>query len=225
MTRRIEDRFHDEMLRLYKSAGEETGYWARRFLQQVKRVGGLPAAKKWLRPTTKPPDGLWKLAELGRLDLSLETLVCRPQWSALFTPEERQVAESRLEQVASLCCAEEVADATGFFEGAIRQITVNAYERNQAARSKCIKHHGLNCSVCDFNFESFYGPLAKHFIHVHHIKPLRGIGAKYEVDPIADLRPVCPNCHAVIHLGGKTRSIEEVKVLVKKARARRRSLQ
>jgi hypothetical protein len=31
------------------------------------------------------------------------------------------------------------------------------------------------------------------------------------VDPVADLRPVCPNCHAVIHLGGACRSIDEVR--------------
>ena len=38
-----------------------------------------------------------------------------------------------------------------------------------------------------------------------------------EVDPVADLRPVCPNCHAVIHLGGACRTIEEVRRLLKSA--------
>jgi len=35
---------------------------------------------------------------------------------------------------------------------------------------------------------------------VHHLVPISKIGKKYRVDPIKDLRPVCPNCHAVIHL-------------------------
>ncbi|MBF2077835.1 MAG: HNH endonuclease [Synechococcales cyanobacterium T60_A2020_003] len=59
-------------------------------------------------------------------------------------------------------------------------------------------------------FEEKFGSSAQGFIQVHHLKPLSEIQVEYEVDPIADLRPVCPNCHAMIHLGGKTRSIEEV---------------
>jgi predicted HNH restriction endonuclease len=43
---------------------------------------------------------------------------------------------------------------------------------------------------------------------------LSEIGAEYQVDPVVDLRPVCQNCHAVIHLGGQTRSIEEVRQLL-----------
>jgi len=34
------------------------------------------------------------------------------------------------------------------------------------------------------------------------------------VDPVKDLRPVCPNCHAVIHLRGGCLSIEEVQELI-----------
>jgi predicted HNH restriction endonuclease len=68
--------------------------------------------------------------------------------------------------------------------------------------------------VCGFNFGESYGPVAEGLIHVHHLKPISEIGAQYQVDPVADLWPVCPNCHAVIHFGGKTRTIEEVKELL-----------
>ncbi|RME44545.1 MAG: HNH endonuclease, partial [Chloroflexi bacterium] len=44
-----------------------------------------------------------------------------------------------------------------------------------------------------------YGELGKGFIHVHHVIPLSEIDSRYEVDPINDLCPVCPNCHAMIH--------------------------
>jgi 5-methylcytosine-specific restriction protein A len=40
------------------------------------------------------------------------------------------------------------------------------------------------------------------------------------VDPIADLRPVCPNCHAVIHLNKQPFTIEDVQAMVKRSRAR-----
>jgi 5-methylcytosine-specific restriction protein A len=68
--------------------------------------------------------------------------------------------------------------------------------------------------MCGLNFGAVYGSLAEGFIHVHHVKPLSEISAEYEVDPIADLRPVCPNCHAVIHLGGQCRSTEEGRQLL-----------
>jgi hypothetical protein len=31
------------------------------------------------------------------------------------------------------------------------------------------------------------------FLHVHHLRELAALGKEYEVDPITDLRPVCPN--------------------------------
>jgi predicted HNH restriction endonuclease len=109
--------------------------------------------------------------------------------------------------------AEEVTRA-GLVEGEVCQVVINAYERNPIARSRCIAHYGPSCVVCGFNFGAVYGPLAEGFIHVHHVKPMSEIGAAYEVDPVADLRPVCPNCHAVIHLGGECRSIEAVRQLL-----------
>jgi predicted HNH restriction endonuclease len=78
-------------------------------------------------------------------------------------------------------------------------------------------HYGSTCAAYGFNFGVVYGELAKGFIHVHHIKQLSEIGEEYEVDPIADLRPVCPNCHEVLHLGGKCRTIEEAKSLLEAA--------
>jgi 5-methylcytosine-specific restriction protein A len=97
-----------------------------------------------------------------------------------------------------------------FAEGSVRRVMVNAYERNPAARAACIQHYGASCAVCGFDFASTYGSFAAGFIHVHHTRPLSQIGREYQVDPVEDLRPVCPNCHAAIHIGGVTRSIEEL---------------
>jgi predicted HNH restriction endonuclease len=108
----------------------------------------------------------------------------------------------------------EIANSSNLIEGAVRQITVNAYERNPEAKKQCLQYYGTTCLVCGFSFGAVYGPLADGFIHVHHVKPLSEIGQEYEVDPVADLRPVCPNCHALIHLGGECRSIEDVRRLV-----------
>jgi hypothetical protein len=111
-------------------------------------------------------------------------------------------------------CAEEIDLSDGpFVEGATRRITVNAYERNAAAREKCIQQQGTACCICGFDFGKVYGPVAEGYIHVHHVKPLAEIKSTYEINPKTDLRPVCPNCHSVLHLGGVLRSIEEVKAM------------
>ena len=85
------------------------------------------------------------------------------------------------------------------FEGKPYKVCVNLYERDKKARDKCIEHNGVACCVCVFDFEQKYGEIGKGFIHVHHIVPLSEIKEKTEVNPITDLKPVCPNCHAMLH--------------------------
>ena len=114
---------------------------------------------------------------------------------------------------------DEVDPSLPMIEGARYEVLVNAYERNPKARSRCIAHYGAKCVICQFDFTMFYGDVADGYIHVHHIKPLSEIGKAYEVDPIEDLRPVCANCHAVVHLGKRIRSVEEVRCLITAARS------
>lgn len=108
----------------------------------------------------------------------------------------------------------EVKSKEVLVEGAVRQVLVNAYERNPVARVRCLEAYGYKCVACNFDFGAAYGKDAEGFIHVHHIKPLAEIAGQYEVDPIEDLRPVCPNCHAVIHMVNPPRSIEQLKSML-----------
>ena len=103
---------------------------------------------------------------------------------------------------------EEVLDPDKYQEGATKKISVNVYERNTKARKKCIEHYGNSCSICDFNFGEIFGSLGEGFIHVHHLKPLAEIKESYSLDPIEDLRPVCPNCHSMLHRQSPALSIE-----------------
>lgn len=102
------------------------------------------------------------------------------------------------------------------FEGAKKQVIVNKYERNSQAREECINTYGYKCIICKFDFEKIYGEIGKNFIHVHHIKPLSEINKQYKINPIEDLRPVCPNCHAMLHKRKSAYSIEEIKDLINK---------
>lgn len=94
---------------------------------------------------------------------------------------------------------DEYIENSDIFEGALKQVEVNIYERSSRARKLCLEHHGYHCKVCDFDFEKTYGEIGKEFIHVHHVVDLATVGKEYKVDPINDLVPVCPNCHAMLH--------------------------
>ncbi len=98
-------------------------------------------------------------------------------------------------------------------EGAVKKIQVNGYERNQTARLLCIKHYGCHCAICGFDFEKVYGDRGRGFIHVHHIDPISSTVGEYTINPIKDLIPLCPNCHAMIHTSPQT-SVDELKKII-----------
>ena len=93
----LEDEFHQAMLDVYEQAAK-LGYRATRFLQLVRRRGGLEAAQQLLaRPGISP--GLTRLRELQRLDISMEAAVLKPQFTNLFSDNERLIARQRLESL------------------------------------------------------------------------------------------------------------------------------
>jgi len=102
-----------------------------------------------------------------------------------------------------------------FREGKSKDVTQTRYERNPEARKRCLSHYGYSCQICEFNFEENFGELGKGFIHVHHINQISEIGAEYEIDPIKDLIPVCPNCHAMIHTKSPAFKIDAIKEIRK----------
>jgi hypothetical protein len=103
-------------------------------------------------------------------------------------------------------------------EGTVTTVTINAYERDSAARAACLAHYGFRCAACDLLLENAYGPVAAEFIHVHHLRPLSELRSRHSVDPIRDLRPVCPNCHAVIHRCHPPLPIDELRAIVSERR-------
>ncbi|MFC4427208.1 HNH endonuclease [Deinococcus navajonensis] len=112
---------------------------------------------------------------------------------------------------------DEVSEEETYPEGAVRRVLVNAYERSATARRRCVEHYGATCFICRLDFEKAYGSVAAGFIHVHHLKPLSEIGAAYTLHPVKDLRPVCPNCHAVLHMRRPAFSIDDVREMRRQA--------
>lgn len=111
----------------------------------------------------------------------------------------------------------------GLTEGAKKTVQVNVYERNSQARRRCIEHHGATCAACGIDFATAYGGIGEGFIHVHHVTPISQVGGSYSLNPITDLIPVCPNCHAMLHHKvSNPRTLDELRTLIRASQERRR---
>ncbi len=104
-------------------------------------------------------------------------------------------------------------------EGSAQTIRVNKYERSGRAREECIRHWGTKCMACGIDFGKKYGKTAKGIIHVHHLIGLAKTAKTRKVDPKKDLVPVCPNCHAVLHLSDPPLTIARVRDMLKSDRS------
>ena len=61
----------------------------------LDELGALKMARRLLRDSTTSR-GFTRLWEMGRLGLSVEAIVLRPEFRVLFTDEERSIANARL---------------------------------------------------------------------------------------------------------------------------------
>jgi len=92
----LQKQFNQAMLRIYERARDQCRYTATRFLSMLHEKGGLATAKALLA-TSEPSSGLVRLWQCGRLDLSVEAHVLKPEFASLFTERERWTARERLE--------------------------------------------------------------------------------------------------------------------------------
>lgn len=144
----------------------------------------------------------------GRFRVWHETgdLVILPDEYAYTTPENLISSREELRR-------DEGDDNTSivYTEGRASSYKATRYERSEAAREACIAHYGPQCAVCNLDFGTRYGEAFWGYIHVHHLTPVADVNGEYTVDPVEDLRPVCPNCHAVIHQQSPPFTISKVR--------------
>ncbi len=144
-----------------------------------------------------------------------------PEWKFLRQPHRstevpRDYVEDFLRLLGSgyqvgFRLPEEVPHGLTYNEGNMQRILVNRYERDPRSRQECIRQFGARCCLCGFDFGLTYGEPMAGFVHIHHLISLSSLGTEHEVDPSRDLRPVCPNCHAVLHRREPPYSLDEVR--------------
>ena len=117
----------------------------------------------------------------------------------------------------SLSISEKTDNHSNYWEG--NQVTklCTIYERNPEARAACLAEKGYSCEVCQFDFYKTYGETGKDYIHVHHTVRIADMQRPYKVNPLKDLVPLCPNCHAMTHKRVPPYSIDELKEIINKA--------
>ena len=187
------------------------------FIDGEKRPYSVVPARKWFTVYLRNPRNTHP-------GLTLEALRLRFQGAAPAQGHELKVilrTEAEVTEILEFMgllsesefrLPDEVPDqAAQLTEGAAQKVIVNAYERNRQARAACIKHYGPRCCVCDFSFQDVYGDMGRGYIHVHHVVSLASVGACYVVDPVRDLRPVCANCHAMLHTSEPALSVDELR--------------
>ena len=93
-------------------------------------------------------------------------------------------------------------------EGEVTITVTKTATRSKKLREAAIEHFSHNgiisCDCCGFEFKSFYGEkYGAPCIEIHHMKPIfqyAGVSITQTIDDaLANLLPVCPNCHRVIH--------------------------
>ena len=102
-------------------------------------------------------------------------------------------------------------DDTIIYEGKVEEKKVAIRNRSQKLRDEAIyfysQNGGLKCCICGFSFEETYGDLGKGYIEIHHEKPIfqyDEIGTEqFMQDALQNVKPVCANCHRMLHRDSK----------------------
>ncbi len=88
-------RFEAALLQASEAWRLEAGYVWRRLKPMIDRYTAVGAAKRQVVKQGVSP-GFQKLKDAGRLDLTIEALVLRPEFALRFTTPERKASRRRL---------------------------------------------------------------------------------------------------------------------------------
>ena len=98
-TERLEAEFNIEVLQMLQREGPEAGLHSMRFRQMIEQYGALETAHRVLQPDHKHPPGAFSyLRRLDKLDLAIEYYVVLEKYRTLFSPEEIEIAQLRLDK-------------------------------------------------------------------------------------------------------------------------------
>lgn len=190
-----------------------------RLNQQIGRLGKKISShygkselpEYWFEEKSRPSG--WRVLFTDKQEGRFFIWIMRPELAealeAVYQFGQSDIVEEKL-------LAGEAIEEPRYLEGGLVRVRINRYERNPKARRACLDYYGYRCAVCGMSLEEMYGEAGQDIIHVHHLQPISERQAEYEIDPIRDLRPVCPNCHAIIHSNTPHYSIKAVQEMLRR---------
>lgn len=96
--KRLENEFHNDMLRILERESEADLH-STRLRQMIEQYGGVETAHRLLKPDRElPPNTFGYLRKIGKLCLAMEFHVVKEKYHSLFSPQEREIAQWRLDK-------------------------------------------------------------------------------------------------------------------------------
>jgi predicted HNH restriction endonuclease len=165
-------------------------------------------------------DGIYTLTSAGKKYLNEHIHELQYLFTNIFTYNDVATFTNAIASSPEVEIYDEVIS-----EGAADTKSVKIKERSRKLRSAAVDYYKktmgtLKCYVCDFSFEKTYGELGKDYIEIHHEKPICNYDDKgfqeFVSDAVKNLKPLCSNCHRMIHRNTqKPLSVEELKRIIK----------
>lgn len=118
-------------------------------------------------------------------------------WKQAFLKHYSTFLEKQIQSTRAQARIDEQKEEE-YLEGQLKEITFFKRKRSRALREECIHRYGCKCFVCGFDFEKVYGERGRYFIEVHHLNPMANYDDEHSIT-VDDLRPLCSNCHSMIH--------------------------
>lgn len=91
-TKDDEARFKEQLRQMVDRAKKEANYNATRFREMLSELGGFGTAHRLLA-RKEPSDGFTNMHLAGRIDLTMECLIQKPEWRDYFSEHELQHAK------------------------------------------------------------------------------------------------------------------------------------
>lgn len=117
----------------------------------------------------------------------------------------------------------EIIDERIVTEGELRTRSTEYRTRSIELRRAAIQHYSQNghilCDACDFEFALAYPGLGNGYIQIHHLRPvsyLRGESLRI-AEALENIRPLCANCHQMVHRDTPPHEIEKLKAKLRVA--------
>jgi len=213
-----------ELTVFFSPTGEDATILANRndtkFSQKVRNLKSHRSNNNMDRYTTYI-DGVYKLTTEGEKCLAPHI----PEFEYLFSQQFSYSDIKKLTKRLSNTSKKTIVYEEIVQEGNTKNKSITVRERSKKLRDAAVQYYsnngGLRCSVCGFSFEEKYGDIGKGFIEIHHEKPIyqydeEGVESVI-LSAIQHLKPLCANCHRMIHRNSKKPlSIRELSREIKK---------